>query len=72
MITENEVSIRGRVVRELIARFTSDNLIGRKIKSGELRKKLVEPPWKCPEHYTMKRDPYEKLPGGTSGSGTSQ
>lgn len=44
MITENEVSIRGRVVRELIARFTSDNLIGRKIKSGELRKKLVEPP----------------------------
>ena len=54
MITENDVSIRGRIVRELIARFTSDNLIGRKIKSGELRKKLVEPPWKCPEHYTMK------------------
>ena len=54
MITEREASIRGKVVRELIARFTSDNLIGRKIKSGELRKKLVEPSWKCPEHYTMK------------------
>lgn len=50
---QTENSIQGKVLRELIAHFTSDNLIGRKIKSGELRKKLVEPPWKVPEHYTM-------------------
>ncbi|MCU6763621.1 alpha/beta hydrolase [Brotonthovivens ammoniilytica] len=53
-MAESEVSIRGRVMRELIAHVTSDNLIGRKIKSGELRKKLVEPAWKCPEHYVLK------------------
>lgn len=60
---ENEASIRGRVIREMIAHVTNDNLIGRKIKSGEIRKKLVEPPWKCPDcfyntvieldHFTM-------------------
>lgn len=59
----NEVSVQGRVIRDLIAHVTNDNLIGRKIKNGELRKKLVEPPWKCPdifrhvdiamEHFTM-------------------
>lgn len=56
-MTEHEVSIQGKVVRELIAHVTSDNLIGRKIKNGELRKKLVEPPWKCPEHYTLTEVP---------------
>ena len=44
----NEASIAGNVMRDLIAHVTNDNLIGRKIKSGELRKKMVEPPWKCP------------------------
>lgn len=45
-------SIRGKVIRDLIARFSNDLLIGKKIKSGELRKKIVEiePEWKCPEH----------------------
>ena len=37
-----EVSVRGRVIRDMIAHVTNDNLIGRKIKTGELRKKLVE------------------------------
>ena len=32
-------SIRGKVIRDLIARFSNDLLIGKKIKSGELRKK---------------------------------
>lgn len=50
---QTENSIQGKVLRELISHFTSDNLIGRKIKNGELRKKLVEPPWKVPEHYTL-------------------
>ena len=40
-------------MRDLIAHVTNDNLIGRKIKSGELRKKMVEPPWKCPDMFTM-------------------
>ena len=35
----NEASIAGNVMRDLIAHVTNDNLIGRKIKSGELRKK---------------------------------
>lgn len=44
-------SIRGKVIRDLIARFSNDLLIGKKIKSGELRKRAVdlEPEWKCPE-----------------------
>ncbi|MCI8326728.1 MAG: alpha/beta hydrolase, partial [Lachnospiraceae bacterium] len=47
-------SIRGKVIRDLIGRFSNDLRIGRKIKSGELRKKIVElePEWKCPEHLT--------------------
>ena len=50
---EQEVSIRGRIIRQLIARFTSDLSIGKKIKTGELRKKLMEPPWRCPDKYVM-------------------
>ena len=52
---ENEASIRGRVVRDLIAHTTNDLLIGKKIKNGELRKQIgtAEPPWKCPECFTM-------------------
>ena len=33
---EQEVSMQGAVMRELIARFTSDHLIGKKFKNGEL------------------------------------
>ena len=45
---ESEASIRGRVMRDLISHVTNDLLIGRKIKSGELRKRLVEPNWIVP------------------------
>lgn len=53
---ESEASIRGRVMRDLIAHVTSDNLIGRKIKSGEFRKRIgnTEPPWKCPDYFNLK------------------
>ena len=44
---------RGRVVREIIARVHADNLIGRKLKNGELRKKLNEPEWKVPDGYSL-------------------
>lgn len=52
---ESEASIRGKVLRDLIAHVTNDNLIGRKLRSGELRKKIgeVEPPWKCPDCFTL-------------------
>lgn len=48
-----EVSTRGRVIREMIAHVTNDNLIGRKIKTGELRKKLIEPKWHCPDCFQV-------------------
>lgn len=52
---ENEASIRGKIMRDLISRTTNDLIIGKKIKSGELRKRigLKEAPWKCPECFCM-------------------
>lgn len=50
-----EPSIRGKVIRDMIAHVTNDNLIGKKIKTGELRKNLVEPKWKCPDCFTMQQ-----------------
>lgn len=47
-------SIRGHIVKELIAHVTSTHLLGEKIRSGELRKNLVEPKWKCPSDYEMR------------------
>ncbi len=48
---ESEASVRGRVIRDMIAHLANDNLIGRKLKNGEIRKNLVEPPWKCPDCF---------------------
>ena len=50
---EQDASPRGVLIRELIARFASDHLIGKKIKNGELRKKLVEPAWNIPDGFRM-------------------
>ena len=52
---ENEASVQGRVMRDLIAHVTNDHLIGKKIKNGELRRKIgeSEPPWKCPDRFTL-------------------
>ena len=52
---ESEVSIRGRVLREMIAHTTNDLSIGKKLKSGEIQKRLgtTEPPWKCPDCFIM-------------------
>ena len=50
---ESKTSVQGRVIRDLIAHFASDNLIGRKLKTGELRKKMVEPAWKCPDCFSL-------------------
>ena len=50
-------------MRELIAHVTNDHLIGKKIKNGELRKKIgnAEPPWKCPDCFTMTEVPMENF-----------
>ena len=48
-----EVSVRGKVIRDMIAHVANDNLIGRKIKTGELRKNLVEPKWHCPDCFYL-------------------
>ena len=50
---ENEASVKGRVIAELLAHLTNDLAIGKKIKSGELRKRLKEPAWKVPDCFNM-------------------
>ena len=50
---ENEASVKGRVIAELLSHLTNDLAIGRKIKSGELRKRLKEPAWKVPDCFNM-------------------
>lgn len=52
-MTENMASIQGRIVREMLAHLTSGRVIGKKIKNGELRRRLVEPEWKVPDCFTM-------------------
>lgn len=52
-MTENRVSVRGRIIREMIAHFSNDNMIGRRWRRGELRDKLWEPAWKCPDFFLM-------------------
>lgn len=51
---EQDASVQGMLIRELIARFASDHFIGKKIKSGELRRNLAEPPWIVPPKFSMK------------------
>ena len=56
-----DASPRGMLIRELIARFTSDHLIGKKIKNGELRKKLIETPWTVPAGLHMEEIEMEQF-----------
>lgn len=62
-MAESEASIRGRVMRDMIAHVTQDHLIGKKIKNGALRKKIgtVEAPWKCPPCFELKTIPLEHM-----------
>lgn len=52
---QEESSQAGRALADLIYTFTNDFQIGRLIKSGQLRIKVVdvEPEWKVPEGYNM-------------------
>lgn len=48
-----KLSARAKVVMEVMDRINNEWQIGKKIKTGELRKKLVEPEWKEPEGYSL-------------------
>ena len=50
---ESEASVKGRVVAEMLSHFTNDLKIGKKIKSGELRKRMIEPPWIPPAMFNL-------------------
>lgn len=52
---QEESSTAGRALADLIYTFTNDFRIGRLVKSGQLRIKVVdvEPEWKAPEGYNM-------------------
>lgn len=52
---EKKSSVQAAIVRDIIARMTADRTLGPKLQKGEIRKKLVEPAWKCPScfHVTL-------------------
>ena len=50
---EEDLSLRAKILRQLIRMATSEKMIGPKIQDGTFRKNLVEPPWHCPKGYTM-------------------
>ena len=45
------MSVKGRIVTDMIRFFTAQKMLGPKIQDGTLRKNLVEAPWHCPEEY---------------------
>lgn len=53
---EQDVSLRGRIIRQVIAGISSDFALGDKLKSGELRKNLTELPWHCPDGFSMQKE----------------
>lgn len=52
---QEESTTTGRFLADLIYTFTNDFRIGKLVKSGEIRKKVVdvEPEWKVPDGYNM-------------------
>lgn len=48
---KDSISVRAKIVREIIKLSTSQHIIGPRIQDGTFRKKLVEPPWHCPEGF---------------------
>ena len=56
-----DTSIAGTFVRALIARFSSDHLLGKKIKNGELRRKWIEPPWTAPDGFLWTEMKYKEF-----------
>ena len=55
-ITEGEaagVSSGGKVLSRMIAYISNESLIGKSLKTGELRKKMTEPAWTVPEPFNL-------------------
>ena len=50
---KDEMSTRSRIVCQVMNHFTNDLAIGKKIKNGDIRKNLIEPKWKVPDHLTL-------------------
>lgn len=50
---ESGTSIQGRVLAKTIRHFTTDLPIGKRIKTGELRKRLQEPAWIVPNCFNF-------------------
>ena len=48
---DEEVSIQGKILANLMGHITNDLAIGKKIKSGELRKRMKEPAWLVPDCF---------------------
>ena len=58
-VADEEVSIQGKILANLMGHITNDLAIGKKIKSGELRKRMKEPAWLVPDCFvTEDIDPY--------------
>lgn len=53
MNKDREQSARGKVIGEMLEHFTHDLSIGKMVQTGELRKRLHEPPYICPPGFNM-------------------
>ena len=82
-VADEEVSMQGKILANLMGHITNDLAIGKKIKSGELRKRMKEPAWLVPDcfvtedidmgGFTMKllsskENPNTPHPGGAAGA----
>ncbi len=52
-MSQSQISRTGRLVTRVMSYVTNDLAIGKKIKSGELRKRLKEPKWHVPVCFDM-------------------
>lgn len=50
---DTEASVRGRVLADIMAHFTNDFAIGKKMKTGELQKRAREGSWMVPDCFRM-------------------
>lgn len=53
MARSSENSIRARVLKEMLDHFTHDLSLGKMVQTGELRKRIKEPPYIKPSGYNM-------------------
>ena len=58
-VADEEVSMQGKILANLMGHITNDLAIGKKIKSGELRKRMKEPALLCNRGYRYGRFYYE-------------